>query len=298
MTDRLHARFLLAALLSLALVALTVATVGAYIDQSLSQTLLAGPNTVRCDRQATITATVVGTESGKPIKNQIVRWSLTETQSSGDGLNATSTITNDKGKTTVRLNFGPAAGRRTVQAAAGGSSPTIKVRCSGGLPKTSVRALGLEAADGDVDLSYSALLPPPANAVSSEPPATSIRVDRLGIDIPVIQGDGFRVPDGFASHYPDTAWPGEAGNSFIYAHAREGQFLELWRAQIGDTVEVDQEDGGVAAYEVTAIHPLVAYDDFDLLEPTDTAVLTLQTCLTYEETAPRFVVIAERVSGA
>ena len=156
---------------------------------------------------------------------------------------------------------------------------------------------GLEASGG-VDLSYSALLPPPVDGTASERPTTSIRVDRLGIDIPVIEGDGFRVPDGYASHYPETAWPGEGGNSFIYAHAREGQFLELWRARIGDSVEVDQADGSVAAYEVTTIHPLVAYDDFDLLEPTDKAVLTLQTCLTYEETAPRFVVIAERVSGA
>ena len=36
----------------------------------------------------------------------------------------------------------------------------------------------------------------------------------------------------------------------------------------------------------------------ELLEPTDSETLTLQTCLTYEETAPRFVVVAERIAGA
>jgi sortase A len=297
-SERLRVRIILAALLSVVLVALTVATTSGYINQKLSQVLLSGPNTVRCDRAATITATVLATESGKPLANQIVRWSLAETRSSGDGLNATSTITNDRGKTNVRLIFGPAAGRRTVQASAGGSSPTIRVRCSGGLPKTSVRPVAPGGSDAGGELSYAALLPPPLADGTAERPATSLRVDRLGIDIPLLEGDGFRVPDGYASHYPDTAWPGERGNSFVYGHAREGQFLELWRARRGDRVEVDLADGSVASYEVTQIHPLVAYDDFEMLEPTDTDTLTLQTCLTYEESAPRFVVIAERISGA
>ena len=57
-------------------------------------------------------------------------------------------------------------------------------------------------------------------------------------------------------------------------------------------------DGSEATYPVTQNHPLVAHDAFEPLEPTDSETLTLQTCLTYEETAPRFVVVAERVAGA
>lgn len=298
MAARLHLRVILAATLAVMLTALTVATTSGYINQKLSQVLLSGPNTVRCDRAATITATVRATESGTPLANQIVRWSLAGSQSSSDGLNATSTVTNDRGKTSVRLVFGPAAGPRIVQASAGGSSPTISVRCSGGLPKTSIRPPDPGATDAGGELSYAALLPPPLVEAETAQPMTTLRMDRLGIDIPLIEGDGFRVPDGYASHYPNTAWPGQGGSSFVYGHAREGQFLELWQSRTGDRIEVDLADGTVAAYEVTEIHPLVAYDDFELLEPTGAETLTLQTCLTYEETAPRFVVIAERVSGA
>lgn len=297
MARRLRLRLILASTLALVLMALTVATTGGYIEQKLSQVLLSGPNTVRCDRAATITATVVATESGRPIANQIVRWSLAGTQSSGDGLNATSTVTNDRGKTSVRLIFGPAAGPRTVQASAGGSSPTIRVRCSGGLPKTSVRPAHPTAVDAGGEHSYASLLPPPISEPVAAAPTTTLRLERLGIDVPIVEGDGFRVPDGYASHYPDTAWPGDPGNSFVYGHAREEQFLELWRTRTGDRIEVDLPDGSLVAYEVTEIHPLVAYDDFAFLEPNGADTLTLQTCLTYDETAPRFVVVAERVSG-
>ena len=284
------------ATLTLLLLAATVVTTSGYIEQRLSQVLLSAPNTVKCNRAATITAKVVATESGKPLANQIVRWSLTQTQSSGDGLNAASTVTNDRGKTSVRLTFGPAAGPRTVRASIAGTSPTVTVRCSGGLPATlAAPPDGTLQADG---VSYATLLPPPVEDAAGQLPASAVRIDRLGIELPLTEGDGFRVPDGFASHYPGTAWPGEGGNTYLYGHAREGQFLELWRSRAGDRIEVDLVDGSVAAYEVTAIHPMVDYDAFEFLASTGPEVLTLQTCLTYDETAPRFVVVAERVDGA
>ena len=295
---RRHTRLIVVATLTAALVLMTVMSTVGYIEQRLSQVLLSGPNVVKCNRAATITAKVVGTESGKPLANQIVRWSLAGTQSSGDGLNAASTVTNARGKTSVRLVFGPAAGPRTVRASIAGTSPTITVRCSGGLPKTSaLPPLGYVP-----EPSAALMAPPPATAIDEVAaealPATAVRMDRLGIDLPLAEGDGFRVPEGVASHYPGTAWPGQGSNTYLYAHARDDQFLELWQVRTGDRVEVDMADGSVAAYEVAEIHPMVEWDALEYLAPTDSEVLTLQTCLTYEDTAPRFVVIAERVTEA
>ena len=54
-------------------------------------------------------------------------------------------------------------------------------------------------------------------------------------------------------------------------------------------------DGTSADYRVTEIHPVVEWDALEYLASSDTEILTLQTCLTYAETAPRFVVIAERI---
>ena len=269
----------------------------AYIEQTYSQVLLSAPNVVKCNRAATISAKVVATETGKPVNRQIVNWSLAQSQSSGDGFNAASTLTNAKGKTSVTLTFGPAAGPRVIRASAAGSSPTITVRCAGGLPKTSTVAPA-----GFVEQPPAMVMSTPTGPVSTSAdvlPASAVRMDRLGIDLPLVEGDGSSVPEGYASHYPGTAWPGQGSNSYIYAHAREGNFLDLWRVRTGDRVEVDMADGSIAAYEVSEIHPLVDWDALEYLAPTDTEMLTLQTSLSYEDTAPRFVVIAERVrSGA
>ncbi len=65
-----------------------------------------------------------------------------------------------------------------------------------------------------------------------------------------------------------------------------------------DLVEVDLADGAVAEYRVREIRPIVEWDAVELLAATSEEILTLQTCLTYAATAPRFVVIAERVTSA
>ena len=273
-----------------------VATVG-YVDQTQVQVVLSGPNTVRCNRSATISARVVSTENGRPVRNQVVSWALTQTQSSGDGLSAASTITNRRGNTSVTLSFGPAAGPRTVRASVTVTSPSITIRCAGGLPRTSTRP-----PDGFVAAPNDALLMPPAgpniDSSSAPLPATGVRLDRLGIDLPLVEGDGVSVPEGAAAHYPGTAWPGEGSNTYVYAHAREGHFLELWQVRTGDVVDVDLADGSVAQYRVSQILPTVAWDAIEMLAPTSTEILTLQTCLTYDVTAPRFVVIAERIAQA
>jgi LPXTG-site transpeptidase (sortase) family protein len=290
---RIQYRALAIVALVAVLLSMIVLPATGYIEQKESQVLLSGPNVVKCNKAAKITAKVVSVKTGKPIKNQIVRWSLTQSPSSGDGFNATSTITNAKGRTTVQLSFGPVEGKRRVQASAFGSSPSITVRCAGGLPRTST-----VAPLGYIEAAPAALLPPPTEPTSGEPlPATSLRMERLGIDLPLVEGNGRDVPLGAAAHYPDTAWPGEGSNTYVYAHAREGHFLELWQVRDGDLVEVSMADGTVAPYRVTEVHPMVAWDAFEYLAPTDREILTLQTCLTYEETAPRFVVIAERLDG-
>jgi LPXTG-site transpeptidase (sortase) family protein len=230
------------------------------------------------------------------VRNQLVRWNLARSQSGRDGLSARSTVTNKSGQTSVRLTFGPVAGARAVKASASKVSPAITVRCAGGLPRTAP----LPRADFQEQPS-SVLLPAPTapEAAFGQPaPATSIRLDRLGIDVPLVEGDGVTVPDQAAAHYPGTAWPGQGSNTYLYGHAREGHFLELWGVRTGDRIEMDMADGSTASYSVTEIHPVVEWDALEYLQPTSSERLTLQTCLSYDDTAPRFIVIAEPLSGA
>ena len=122
--------------------------------------------------------------------------------------------------------------------------------------------------------------------------ANQIKIDRLGIDLAIIQGDGIDAPIGKAAHYPSSAWPGGGSNIYIYGHARTGMFIRLWDARVGDTVQLGLVDGTSRTYVVTKVLPTVPWDAVQYLEPTPTEQLTLQTSTSYYPTAPRFVVIA------
>lgn len=158
-------------------------------------------------------------------------------------------------------------------------------------------------------------------APAAEPPATAtasvtvpsaprtvegmrIRVPRLGIDLPLREGDAGRdipsesspgaTPEGAAFHFPGTAVPGSRGNAYLYAHARVGMFLALWQAQVGDRVELILPGGGVLAYSVAEVHPQVPSSDTSWLQPTSDERLTLQTSTGPTPAHPRFIVVARR----
>jgi len=108
----------------------------------------------------------------------------------------------------------------------------------------------------------------------------------------IVEGDGLDAPLGKAAHFPGTAWPGGGSNIYLYGHARDGMFINLWNARIGDVVVLTLVDGSQSRYVVSRIRPNVRWNDMSVLDPTSTEQLTLQTCTSYEVTAPRFLVIA------
>jgi len=132
----------------------------------------------------------------------------------------------------------------------------------------------------------------PAPEKPGHPVATRIRIPRLGIDLPVIEGDGIDIPFGKVGHFPGTAQPGQGSNAFFYGHARRGSFLELWWAKAGDEVIVQMSDGQELHYQITEVLPRVPYNALQYLAPTPEERLTLQTCTSAQPADPRFIVIA------
>ena len=132
-----------------------------------------------------------------------------------------------------------------------------------------------------------------------------IRVPRLGIDLPLEEGDLGRdvpsaagpgaTPEGAAFHLPGSAVPGQPGNAYIYAHARIGMFLTLWQAKVGDRVEIDTAGGVRLIYAVSEVHPSVSSSDVSWVQPTSDERLTLQTSTGPTPAYPRFVVVAKRI---
>ena len=145
------------------------------------------------------------------------------------------------------------------------------------------------------------------SATSSVPTATRapaildgyrIKIARLAIDLPIVEGDLERdavrqeTPENVALHLPGTAIPGDGSNSYIYAHARRGMFLSLWSAREGDEVVVLTPSSRELRYVVSEVHPRVDPTDLSWVAHTAGERLTLQTSTGPNPGEPRFVVIA------
>ena len=125
-----------------------------------------------------------------------------------------------------------------------------------------------------------------------------LSIPRLNIDLPITEGDiqrdvvDQRTPEDAAFHLPGTVLPGEPGNTYLYAHARQGMFLTLWNARAGDLVFISTPQGAVLAYVVREVLPRVSPGDVSPAQPTATERLTLQTSTGPSASDPRFVVFA------
>ncbi len=125
-----------------------------------------------------------------------------------------------------------------------------------------------------------------------------IQIPRLGIDLPVAEGDIVRdieqqkTPENFAFHFPGSAIPGQGSNTYLYAHARTGMFLTLWNARPGDEVFISTPDLKLLKYVILEVHPRVAHDDLSWVEPTASERLTMQTSTGPNPNDPRYVAVA------
>lgn len=182
-------------------------------------------------------------------------------------------------------------GRETAKPSSS-ADPSIAL---GDLPLVPVPATGTQVPPpGTPTISIAASATPPASARHSSEGvrALRIRIARLEIDLPIIEGDGVDAPIGKAAHYPGSGWPGAGSNIYLYGHAQKGMFINLWDAQTGDAVELDLADGRTVEFVVDEIRPTVPWDAVEFLQATDREQLTLQTSTSYQPTAPRFIVIA------
>jgi sortase A len=121
-----------------------------------------------------------------------------------------------------------------------------------------------------------------------------IRIERLGLDAIVAEGEDDATLDRAVGHIPGTALPGELGNVCLAGH-RDSFFRGLKDIRRSDVIELVTPDGAFD-YVVESIR-IVNPRRIDVLRPTDEATLTLVTCypFSYIGRAPgRFVVKAKR----
>jgi LPXTG-site transpeptidase (sortase) family protein len=143
----------------------------------------------------------------------------------------------------------------------------------------------------------------PTKSAAPSPPlpldyvvARRIVIPAVGIDLPIYSGDGLTAQLGKVAHYPTTSWPGGGGLIYLYGHARDGNLIGLWKARVGDRIDLVLDNGATATYEIVKVRPEVKWNDLSMLAPTKSEILRLQTCTSYEGTAPRFVVDAKPIA--
>ena len=123
-----------------------------------------------------------------------------------------------------------------------------------------------------------------------------LRIPRVGIEVPVMEGTSKLVMNLGAGHIEGTASPGGAGNVALASH-RDGYFRHLKDVRVGDRIEVNSAQGA-NVYKVDSLQ-VVSPSDVSSLQPTAKPVLTLVTCYPFFYLGPapqRYIVRASLLS--
>ncbi len=126
--------------------------------------------------------------------------------------------------------------------------------------------------------------------------ANRILIPSIGVDAPVVQGDGWeQLKQGVAQHV-GTANPGQNGNMVLSAHDDiYGEiFRYLEKLKPGDEVILKTLNGQYTYQVVDS--KIVKPDEVSVMAPTKEPVVTLITCYPYLVNNKRIVVVAKLVS--
>ena len=107
------------------------------------------------------------------------------------------------------------------------------------------------------------------------PPLAVLRIPRIGLEVPVLEGTDEWTLNRAVGHIEDTAVPGGDGNAGIAGH-RDGFFRGLKDVVSGDALEIETLRG-LERYRIERTW-IVDPDDVSVLDPTTVRSVTLVTC--------------------
>jgi len=138
------------------------------------------------------------------------------------------------------------------------------------------------------------------------PPDDRFVVPKLGINVPLIFPKNTDINSLLGDlergviHYPNTAEPGQAGNTFIAGHSSQNPwekgnyktvFTLIGKLETGDDAII-YSAGQKYVYKITG-QRVVSADDLSVLEPTLDPTLTLMTCWPVGTTARRMIITGD-----
>jgi sortase A len=119
-----------------------------------------------------------------------------------------------------------------------------------------------------------------------------IRIEKIGMNVPVVEGVGVAELRKAPGHYPSTPLPGELGNAAIAGHRTTygAPFNRLGEVLPGDLIQV-RTLRGEFTYRAEA-QRVVKPSQVEVLDPTPDARLTLTTCHPKYSAKERLIVTA------
>jgi len=115
-----------------------------------------------------------------------------------------------------------------------------------------------------------------ASQVPGAAPLAVLRIPRLRLEAPVLEGTDETTLNRAVGHIEDTALPGANGNSGIAGH-RDGFFRPLKDIVVGDAIELETVQRHKEIYRVERTW-IVDPEDVSVIDPTPARSLTLVTC--------------------
>jgi len=129
-------------------------------------------------------------------------------------------------------------------------------------------------------------------------PVARLRIQRLGVDAIVLEGDSGAVLAFGPGHLPASAQPAEEGNCVLAGH-RDTSFAFLAAIQKGDILSVQGTGGKERTYRIMST--VVERYDHLFLDDSTSAWLTLITCYPFNSPVPggplRFIAFAKEEQG-
>jgi len=132
--------------------------------------------------------------------------------------------------------------------------------------------------------------------LASPTPLAILRIPRIRLEVPVLEGTDELTLNRAVGHIEDTAMPGADGNAGIAGH-RDGFFRGLMHLVPGDAIELESLHG-TETYRIERTW-IVSPDDVSVLDPTPERAVTLVTCYPFYFVGPapqRYIVRAVRDS--
>lgn len=122
------------------------------------------------------------------------------------------------------------------------------------------------------------------------PPLAVIRIGRVHVEAPVLEGTDDLTLNRGVGHISGTARFGETGNIGIAGH-RDGFFRGLKNIRVGDRIDLEEPDR-IETYVVERLE-IVDPDNVSVLQPSGKPALTLVTCYPfyYIGAAPRRFIV-------